>query len=266
MKNLILSVSLTTFSTVCLGQFKTTIQNYFSTNVGDSFHIYISVPPMFNQSHTYKVMYYCDADLKLGTQLRALIGDSTLTAQLRNVIFVGIGHIGNYHILRRRDFILPAISGSDTLGARKNYGQTERFYQFLKTELVPFVDSKFKTDQTSNSILGHSLSGLFAFYCLFKAEDLFKNYYALSPALWINKSSIYKFNKIQGGFAQKKYLYFASGSKEKNNKILKGTTKAEKFLDETHYDNLVYEYQIWPNESHNSEVRQALKKILEQEL
>jgi predicted alpha/beta superfamily hydrolase len=180
---------------------------------------------------------------------------------LKNVIFVGIGHIGNYHILRRRDFILPTINGKDTVGRNKFYGQTEKFYSYLKDELIPSINIKFKTNTNNNSIIGHSLGGLFAFFCLFKSDNLFSKYFALSPALWIDKYSIYKFNKIQTGFSAKKYLYFTSGSKETINKILTGTNKAKEFLIKSKYTNLIYDYDIWYGQTHNSEVLCHWKKF-----
>lgn len=247
------------------GQFDTKMQIEYSKTVGDSFEIYVSLPPTYNLNENYSVVYYCDANLKSGRNLRELISTNQYN-NLQNSIFVGIGHIGNYHILRRRDFILPTINGYDTVGRDKNYGQTEKFYSYLKNELVPSINSKFKTNVDSNSILGHSLGGLFAFFCLFKADNLFSKYFALSPALWINKYSIYKFNSIQSSFTQRKYLYFASGSAETVNKILNGTNEAKQFLDKKQYGNLYYDYDIWKGKTHNSEVPLSLEKILKEKL
>jgi predicted alpha/beta superfamily hydrolase len=251
--------------TSAYGQFDTKMQIEYSKSVGDSFEIYISLPPNYNLNYTYNIVYYCDANLKSGTHLRELISTNHYN-NLQNSIFVGIGHMGNYHVLRRRDFILPTINGKDTIGRDKNYGQTEKFYSYLKNELVPSINSRFKTNADSNSILGHSLGGLFAFFCLFKADNLFYKYFALSPALWIDKYSIYKFNKVQSSFSQNKYLYFAAGSKETTNKILKGTNEVKQFLDKKQYGNLSFDYDIWKGKTHNSEVPLSLEKILREKL
>jgi predicted alpha/beta superfamily hydrolase len=266
MRLLLIAVTLFLLRADVCGQFKTTMKVEYSKNVGDSFEIYISTPSRFDPKKTYNVVYYCDASLKSGQYLRKLLSTAQYNSGLKNKIFVGIGHIGNFHVLRRRDFILPNIHGTDTSGSDKNYGQTENFYQFLKQELIPAVNSTFKTNADSNSIIGHSLGGLFAFYCLFKADNLFAKYFALSPALWIDKYSIYKFNRIRGGLPAKKYLYFVSGSKETINKILNGTNDARSFLDKMKYNNLVYEYDVLDGETHNSEVPLSLDKILREKL
>lgn len=265
MKQHFLFCSLLLSLTSAHGQFDTKMQIEYSKSVGDSFEIYISLPLNYNLNDTYSIVYYCDANLKSGSHLRELISSNQYN-NLRNSIFVGIGHIGNYHVLRRRDFILPTISGYDTVGRDKNYGQAEKFYSYLKNELVPFINIKFKTNVDSNSILGHSLGGLFAFFCLFKSDNLFSKYFALSPALWIDKYSIYKFNHVQTGFSRKKYLYFASGSRETINKILKGTNEAKVFLDKKQYVNLTCEYDVWKGETHNSEVPLSLEKVLREKL
>jgi len=113
------------------GQFDTKMQIEYPKSVADSFEIYISIPQDYNLDRTYNVVYYCDANLKSGKQLRELISTKHYD-NLQNSIFVGIGHIGNYHTLRRRDFILPIISGDDTVGRGKDYGQTEKFYSYFK--------------------------------------------------------------------------------------------------------------------------------------
>ncbi|UAY51531.1 alpha/beta hydrolase [Ferruginibacter albus] len=253
-------------ASVSFGQFNTQKETIYSKNAGDSFNIYVSLPQNFNTNNAYKVVYYCDAGLKSGKYLRRLIAGSEFNESLKATIFVGIGHIGNYHVLRRRDFIFPSIKENNIVRGNKNYGQAEKFYSFLKEELVPSINKKFKTYTDSNSIIGHSLGGLFAFYCLFKDDNLFSKYFALSPALWVDNYSIYKFNKIHDGFTNNIYIYFTAGSKEKFNKIVNSTKQAKEFFDTKKYPNLSFEYDIWNGKTHNSEVPYSLQKILKEKL
>src|SRR5262245_13630922 len=55
------------------GQFSTKMEIAYSRNVGDSFEIYISVPPTFDTNNTYNIAYYCDANLRSGKHLRDLL-------------------------------------------------------------------------------------------------------------------------------------------------------------------------------------------------
>lgn len=237
---------------------------FYSEKVKDSFEIYVSTPAKLDTNTSYDVVYYCDANLKSGKALRELLKRNDYKTKVDKTIFVGIGHIGNFHVLRRRDFILPRIQNGDTAGHTIDYGQVENFYQFLKTELVPKINSTYKTNPGNNSLIGHSLGGLFVFYCLFKNESLFKNYYALSPSLWIDHYGIYNFNKLTNGNMPEKNLYFSAGSLEIINHIKKGANKMERFLRSEGYKNLNYKYEVHKWQTHNSQVEESLDYILKQ--
>lgn len=234
----------------------------YSQKVKDSFEIYISTPDNFDHAKSYDVIYYCDANLRSGKKLREMLKKVPFASKVNNTIFVGIGHTGNYQVMRRRDFILPDIVNGDTIARSQNYGQIENFYQFLKMELIPKINSSYKTNPGDNSIIGHSLGGLFVFYCLFKNETLFKNYYALSPSLWINNYSIYKFNHLANGISREKNLYFSAGSHEIFNYVKKGARNMEAFLKSKKYENLKFTYEVHPGETHHSQVGKSFEFIL----
>jgi predicted alpha/beta superfamily hydrolase len=130
--------------------------------------------------------------------------------------------------------------------------------------LIPYINRSYKTNKTNNSIVGHSLGGLFVFYCLFKNDSLFTNYYALSPSLWVDHYSIYSFNNLTSGIETPKNLYFSSGGLEILNRIKGGTDKMEEFLKSEAYENLVFLYEVHKWKTHNSQVEYSLKYLLEQ--
>jgi hypothetical protein len=63
-------------------------------------------------------------------------------------------------------------------------GGAERFLQFLGTQVIPFVDSRFRTNQSRRVLCGHSLGGLFVLYALFARPQTFSGYIAASPSLF----------------------------------------------------------------------------------
>lgn len=259
MKQLTLFLLLLPFGIVA--QIHTAVTIRYAASVKDSFEIYITTPTPIDPAKTYDVVYYCDANLKSGNKLREMVNDTAYAKRVSRTIFVGIGHIGNYHVLRRRDYILPFINKGDTAGKSDKYGQIENFYRFLTTELMPNINSAYKTNTANNTIMGHSLGGLFAFYCLFKNEGYFKNYYALSPALWIDKYSIYRFNKLGGNMPQR-HLYFSAGGQETLNHIKKGTTAMAAFLQQQQYPGLQFVHVIHEGQTHNSQVPLSLDELL----
>jgi hypothetical protein len=127
---------------------------------------------------------------------------------------------------------------------------------------MPDINARYKTNTANNSIAGHSLGGLFAFYCLFKNDTVFKNYYALSPALWIEHYSIYKFNSLKTDGHFSRNLYFSTGGLELVNHIRTGTNRMNRLLTRKKYPNLQVEYQIHKGKTHNSQVEQSLEYML----
>jgi predicted alpha/beta superfamily hydrolase len=98
-------------------------------------------------------------------------------------IIVGIGTVD-----RRRDFTFPTTITED---AQKypTTGHSDRFIAFLKTELQPYIDKKYKTS-ASKTIIGQSLGGLLATEILFKYPELFSEYIIVSPSLWWDNGSL----------------------------------------------------------------------------
>jgi uncharacterized protein len=245
---------------------KTTHFTWHSKYVKDSFDLYISLPNGYDTGTvSFPVIFYMDANLKSGKEFRKLIYNARQKGQPLNAISVGIGHFGNFRELRRRDLITPFVktAGDSLISDEENFGHCEAFYQFLQNELIPFIEKEYRCN-SSRSWVGHSLGGLFAFYCLFKKEPLFDNYVALSPALWINYDNIYDFEKKY--YAHSKQLnatvYLCAGSWERLNKILTSARQMKKHLDERKYAGLKIVYKEYEGETHNSEVPVALAEIL----
>lgn len=245
---------------------KTTHFTWHSKYVKDSFDIYISLPNGYDTSTvSFPVIFYMDANLKSGKEFRKAIYDARQHGKSLNAISVGIGHFRNYRELRRRDLITPFVktTGDSLISDEDNFGHCEEFYQFLQQELIPFVEKEYRCD-SNRSWVGHSLGGLFAFYCLFKQQPLFKNYVALSPALWINYDNIYDFEKkyYQQSTTLNANVYLCAGSWERLNKILTCARQMKKQLDERKYKGLHLVYKEYEGETHNSEVPVALAEIL----
>ena len=94
-----------------------------------------------NQS--YPVIFTLD-----GGEFRFGLFADILDEKAKQVILVAIGTGGAYgDILRRQeDYVMP--------GARD-------YYNFLTLELLPFIDSQYRTEKSNRTLVGHSLGGLF---------------------------------------------------------------------------------------------------------
>jgi hypothetical protein len=92
-------------------------------------------------------------------------------------IVVGIENVNRYH-----DFTHPSTSKGD-MKAIPNGGGSGVFIQFIATELIPEVESRYRTNGT-NTIVGQSLGGLLATEILMTKPELFSHYLIVSPSLW----------------------------------------------------------------------------------
>ncbi len=156
--------------------------------ISDTFHVYVKLPDNYYKSdETYPVLYLLDGDLTFPIA-KGIIQYMLYGEHIPEMIIVGIGYgsldwqTGNQ---RSRDY-------TPTQRPDRPYeGGAEKFYSYLKNELLPFINEKYNTDKTINIIFGHSLGGLFTTYTLLQKDRIFSHYILSSPYLWHNKKAIF---------------------------------------------------------------------------
>lgn len=235
-----------------------------SDYVNDDFELYIDLPAGYSSTKEYSLVFYMDANLKLGTEIRRQIRLEQNIRHLEEVIFIGIGHIGNYRTLRRRDFIPPEFTDGRFIQSKaENFGHADNFYKFLTLELIPLINEQYPNNGRF-SYIGHSFSGLFAFYCLFQPEIIFTNHIALSPSLWVNYDNIFELEAfVSTGRPEKDtYLYHAAGTGEWANKVLSTSRSMKEVLEKRAYPRLNYQYTEHKGKGHNGVVPVSLEYVL----
>jgi len=227
-------------------------------NTKDDYLIRVKTPKDFNQSKVYSIIYVADG--LIGTGKYVLGDDSSWAANIPgNSIVVTIGHVGNWEEKRRRDFIPSDAGGYQN----ENFGHADRFYSFLKSELIPLVHQKFP-NQKSEVFIGHSFSGLFSLYASLKDEQLFDQYFAISPSVWANDRELLKientFLNSHTDFNANIHIY--AGSLEQFNRVITSTKEFLKPLQQKKYKNLRLSFEIIPWANHFSVRKPAIDKIL----
>ena len=153
----------------------------YSSNTQQEYKIYIHLPMSYSRSDTtYPVIYGLDADIGFGmsSEMSKLL---SFREEMPEVIGVGIaygaypGQEGNN---RMRDFTPTVDEKYPTSGGAEN------FFKFIHDELIPVIDSKYRTNPNDRTLSGASLSGLFSLYVLFEHHGIFKRYKISSPSLW----------------------------------------------------------------------------------
>jgi len=62
-------------------------------------------------------------------------------------------------------------------------GGAKEFFAFLTEELMPRIESTYRSAEENRTVIGDSLGGLFCLYTLFQRPRVFKNYIIGSPTL-----------------------------------------------------------------------------------
>jgi predicted alpha/beta superfamily hydrolase len=161
---------------------------YFAQAVSDSFAIYTQLPLEYQDSthKQYPLVVVLDANFHF-PMLAASLHQYEKGGLLPPLIVVGIGYpsFALMDSLRVRDYLYPAALPTDELKAP---GGGEAFRQFVTQELLPTIDSTYRTSPKNRTLLGHSFGGYFALYTLLsqaknKTRE-FDNVVAASPSVW----------------------------------------------------------------------------------
>lgn len=93
--------------------------------------------------------------------------------------------VGVLNTDRTRDLTPYPTSDEETRARTPTAGGGDRFLEFFESELIPWVESNYRT-QPFRVFAGHSFGGLFAAHALAARPDLFNALIAVSPTLQWN--------------------------------------------------------------------------------
>jgi len=180
----------TAFASTLFAQQPTALLNTEQFSVtskgGLEYRIDVSLPPKYSTTTAvrYPTMYFLDGNLEF-----AIAAESQRLVNMEGVpdlIIVGVGYqeddpavyTEKYSANRTRDYT-PTAPAEAPEG-----GQAQAFLAFLRDELIPMIDRRYRTDPTDRGLGGHSLGGLFTTYALVHQPALFRRYWLGSPSLW----------------------------------------------------------------------------------
>jgi hypothetical protein len=158
-----------------------------SQEIGRAFHIYVGLPEGYeaNSNVRYPAVYVLDGD-SLFPILAANHLFLNYDENLPRAIVVGIAYGSFDPEINMRDFDFSAPAPD----AGPNQGGAPAFHQFLKSELIPEVESRYSIDPSRRVLFGQSRGGYMVLYSAFTDPDLFWGRIASNPTFVPDESGI----------------------------------------------------------------------------
>lgn len=152
-----------------------------SNIVDDEYELSIWLPESYDTSEqSYPTLYVLDAPIFFGSICwNAWI--QMLDAGIPDMIVVGIGKRMKkfddwFWPIRWRDYSPAQLPGEPVSG------HADRFLEFIGQELIPFIETNYRTRPDDRILWGQSLGGSFVMYALFSQTNLFRSYITSAPA------------------------------------------------------------------------------------
>lgn len=161
---------------------------------GREYEIFVSLPASYeaNPTRRYPVLYVTDADYAFPI-VRQLARRMNLEEPvIEDFILIGLSYAKGDSSAdsRRRDYT-PTPNGPRNAG-NAEHGGGPAYQAYLKSQVLPFVEQKFRTDTERRILLGHSYGGLLGAQILFTDPAMFGGYVLGSPSLWYDKRHMMK--------------------------------------------------------------------------
>ena len=178
--------------------------------------------------------------------------------KVRPAIVVGIPNTQ-----RRRDLTGPTEVASDRAIAPK-VGGSAAFRQFIREELIPEIDRRYKTT-AERGIIGESLAGLFVVETFLEEPSLFTHYVALDPSLWWNKGALVASaaSRLRAFDPSPRTLYLAAS---KDAELRGGPSKLAEVIRRSPPPGLRWDYKLRGDLTHATIFRALENEALEEAL
>lgn len=217
--------------------------------------INVWLPKAHSNTQKLPVLYMLDGGIKEDFPHLA----NTLSKLMEKKSIPPMMLVGIENIKRRKDLTGYTTSKYDKTIADE-VGGAENFRKFIVTELIPAIQKKYATTNSS-SIIGESLAGLFILETFFLQPEVFDHYIAFDPSLWWNN---YYYPKNLDAYLKDlpypgKSLWFGASNTKT---ITQPNRKLAKTLKKKNCANLRWYYSDEVQEKHNTIFRAAKERAL----
>ncbi|GAA0191279.1 putative alpha/beta superfamily hydrolase [Brevundimonas nasdae] len=159
---------------------------------GRDYEVFVSLPASYeaNPQRRYPVLYVTDADYAFPIIRQVARRVNLDGPRLEEFILVGLSYSrGDSGVVSRNRDYTPTPNGPRSASSNV-HGQGAAYQTYLKNEVLPFIDNRFRADPARRVLLGHSYGGLLGAQILFTDPSMFQAYVLGSPSFWFDKRHI----------------------------------------------------------------------------
>jgi len=140
---------------------RTEEHSFKAKNVDQEYKIQVCLPPGYQKAvRNFPVLYLLDADKSLG-MAKDVAEWLAWAGEIPEIVIIGIAYgegTKAWWDKRSRDYA-PWKDSQKVWGVWPLAGGAANFLKFLRDELIPWVDSKYRTDRNDRALAGLSLGG-----------------------------------------------------------------------------------------------------------
>lgn len=158
-----------------------------------TYQVFVALPRGYadNPQRRYPVLYATDGDyaFPLVKQIaRRLNGEGPA---IEDFILVGLSYaVGDEPMPSRRRDYTPTPEDGPGAAPVATHGKSADYIRYLRDRVLPFVASRYRTDEQRRLYLGHSYGGLLGTQILLSTPDMFAGYILGSPSYWYGEHAM----------------------------------------------------------------------------
>jgi predicted alpha/beta superfamily hydrolase len=205
---------------------------------------------------SYPVLYVLDGEMAFEyyTSVVRFLSRGVY-ASIPEMIVVGIDNTDRTRDLTPTKASKPSPNDTAKL-LFTNSGGAENFIQFIGTELMPAIDSVYRTNGYT-IFAGHSFGGLFASWVLLNHTHLFNAYLLHDPSLWWDRQYMLKqtAQQLPAINFKKARVYVSQANNEEKGSFDEHFESIKTFshiCDSVNNKTLALQYRFYENEDHGT--------------
>jgi uncharacterized protein len=253
----------------------------FHSNLFDQdFLLSIKLPMSYSKGEAvYPVMYCTDANRSFPLYATASRIMEFPNPEISETVIVGIGYSiqggEDWAAWRTRDLtptrnseaekycntMLSRMSGGKDIAVTT--GGASRFLDFIRNELIPFIETNYRVSRTDRALAGYSYGGLFTLFALFRHPETFVKYFVGSPSLDWDGGVLFR---DEAEFASAHHdlpvrVFMTAGGSEVKS-MIENVEKMAACLRSRNYARFQLETRVFDDETHTSGYSAAVSRAL----